>query len=238
MTYLTICQDTRRECRVAGNSSTPSTVVGQTGRLGDIVAWVAQAYTELQLSNENWRWLRSTFTVNTVASDDTYAYGDCTDSRLSAVISRFLRWWETDGDDCSNIRIYLTSAGVAGEQFLTVLPWESFRRIYKMGSQTDGFPCHVTIDPQNQLVLGPAPDAIYTISGEYQRSPQILADNADVPEMPTHFHSLLQYLAMQKYGASNVAQEVYQRGFDGALELMNRLEASQLPQITVGGTLE
>lgn len=233
MTYLSICQDTRRECRVAGTG--PSTVVSQTGRLGDIVAWVAQAYTEIQ-KLKHWNWLRSTFTVNTVANDDTYAYTDCTDSRLSATISRFAKWWLKNGDE-PNVTIYLTSAGVGGENYLTPIDWVDFRERYKRGTQTPGQPIHVTIDPQNNLVLGPKPDAVYTINGEYQMSPQTLSADADVPEMPAQFHSLIMWRAVQKYGSSNNAAEVFQRGgYEGDRE-MRALERDQLPDVTIDGPL-
>lgn len=233
MTYLTICQDTRRECRVAGTG--PSTVIAQVGRLADIVAWVAQAYTEIQ-SSKDWNWLRSTFTVNTVANDDTYAYSDCTDSRLSATISRFGKWW-LDHHGEPNCTIYLTSAGVGGENYLTPIDWASFRERYKRGTQTTGQPIHVAIDPQNNLVLGPKPDAIYTINGEYQMSPQTLAANVDVPEMPARFHSLIMYRAMEKYGASNNAPEVFNRGgYEGRI-MMRGLERDQLPPVTLAGPL-
>jgi hypothetical protein len=232
-TYLSLCQDTRRECRVAGTG--PSTVVAQVGRLGDIVAWVAQCYTEIQEA-KYWNWLRSTFTVNTVANDDTYAYGDCTDSRLSATISRFSKWW-LDNRGYPNVTIYLTSAGVGSESYLIPIEWDAFRDRYRRGTQTAGQPIHITMDPQNNLVLGPKPDAIYTLNGEYQMSPQTLAADADVPEMPSRFHSLIMYRAMEKYGASNNATEVFNRGgYEGTRKMIS-LERDQLPGVTTSGPM-
>lgn len=234
MTFLSICQDVRRECVNTGTG--PTTVASQTGVLGKLVAWVAQAYSEIQAKHQDWRWLRSTWTVNTVAGDDTYAYTDCTDSRLSAVISRFAKWWLESGG-AANVTSYLTSEGVGGEGYLIFLQWETFRSIYKRGTQNNGPPAHITIDPQNNLVIGPKPDAIYTISGEYQMSPQTLAADGDVPEMPTRFHPLIMYRAMEKYGAANGALEVFHRGgFEGG-RLMTALELDQLPQTTFGGPL-
>jgi hypothetical protein len=137
----------------------------------------------------------------------------------------------------SNITIYLTSAGVGGENYLTPIDWVDFRERYKRGSQTTGQPIHVTIDPQNNLVLGPKPDAIYTINGEYQMSPQTLTADADVPEMPSRFHSLIMYRAMEKYGASNNALEVFNRGgYEGGRK-MRGLERDQLPPVTLAGPL-
>ena len=235
MTYLTLCSDTRRECRMNGTG--PSAVTGQTGLLADVVAWVANAYTELQQSRENWRWLRSTFTVNTVAETDAYAYTVCTDSRLSATISRFARWWPFDEMGEDGVTCYLTSTGVAGEQYLQYIAWADFRTLYKRGTQTSGQPMHFTIDPQNRLVLGPKPSAIYTISGEYQMSPQVLTADDDVPEMPTQFHQLIVYMAMEKYGAAKSELEVFNRGALEGGRMLERLEANQLPEMQLAGPL-
>lgn len=234
MTYLTLCVEARQECRVSGTG--PAAVTGQAGTLKRIVDWVAQAYTEIQERREDWRWLRSTFTVDTVADTDTYAYGDCTDSRLSATITRFRRWWLEDGDD-SNVTLYLTSGGVGGEAYLTPISWSDFRARYKRGTQTNSQPVHIAIDPQNNLVLGPKPDAIYTLNGEYQMGPQTLAADDDVPEMPARFHRLIVCRAMEKYGASENALEVFQRGGLEGDHLERRLELGQLPGVTLAGPL-
>lgn len=234
MTFLTLAVATRQECRINGTG--PTTVLGQTGLLKDVVDWTAQCYTEIQEASADWRWLRSTFTVNTVSGDDTYAYGDCTDSRLSATITRFGRWLLEDARG-SNVTSYLTSGGVGGEGYLIFLPWDAFRSLYKVGTQTNAPPSHITIDPQGNLVLGPKPDAIYTINGEYQMSPQTLALDADTPEMPARFHSLIMYRAMEKYGAAKNAIEVFNRGGFEGNRMMRALELDQLPRINFGGPL-
>jgi len=232
MSYLTLSVDARQECRVAGTG--PAAVTSQTGVLKDIVDWVSQAYTEIQERHTNWNWMRSTFTVNTVSGTDTYAYGTCTDSRLSATITRFARWWPLDEDGFNNMTCYLTSGGVSGEGYLAYLPWSQFRNRYKRGTQNNGKPIHVTIDPQRQLVFGPKPDDIYTINGEYQLSPQILAADGDTPEMPTQYHRLIVYRAMEKYGAANASLEVFQRGGLEGNRMMRALENDQLPKMEFG----
>ena len=122
-TFLQLCSDTRRECGVAGTG--PTAVTDQSGQLENIVNWVKNAFVEIQNRHQDWLWLKSTFTFDTTASDDTYAYGDAavTDSRLSAAISRFRRWWLYDVDGFPNVKCYLTSAGVSGEKYLLPLPW-------------------------------------------------------------------------------------------------------------------
>jgi len=227
---LQLAVKTRQECQVTGTG--PSAVTSQVGVLESIVDWVASSYTELQ-NARNWLWMRSTFTVNTTSGTDAYAATSCTDSRLSATISRFGRWWLFDTDGYMNITCYLTSTGVSAEAYLIFMPWNDFRQIYKKGTQTNGLPIYVTIDPQNQLVFGPKPDATYTIKGEYQMSPQTLTDSGDTPEMPSRFHRLIVYMAMEKYGATRGASEIFQRGGYEGGKLRYQLENDQLPSVEI-----
>jgi len=234
-TYLSGSVDLRRECGMSGTG--PAAVTGQTGDLERIVEWYAQAYTEIQNRHQDWLWLRSTFTVDTTASDDTYAYGDVTDSRLSALITRFRRWWLYDVDGFPNVRSYLTSAGVSGEKYLLPLPWAAFRDLYKRGTQTNNAPVHITVDPQRNLILGPKPNGIYTVTGEYQMSAQILAADGDTPEMPSDYHQLIVYEAMKKYGGFNSAPDVSSRGITDGNKLLRQLESNQRPECGLAGPL-
>lgn len=234
-TFLQLAQDVRRECTDAGSG--PATVVGQVGTLGRIVEWTAQSYVEIQGRHESWRWLRSTFSIPTQAGVDAYAYGAATDTLHGGAVTRFLRWWERDSNGYGNILCALAATGEADQQWLTPLSWADFRSIYKRGAQTPGRPANVTIDPQNRLVLGPVPNDIYTITGEYQRSAQLLAADEDVPEMPEQFHELVVYRAMEKHGSSTSAPEVISRGITEGNRMMRALEKNQMPQFGTGRPL-
>lgn len=236
-TYLELTNDLARESGVSGSAAAVSAVTGQSGQALRFVEWIARAWKDIQNRHPNWRWMRSTFTVDTTSGDDTYAGTDCTDSRLSAVISRFKGWWLFDNEGCPNVKIYLTSAGVSGERWLIPLPWSHFRAIYKIGTQNNGSPVHVTIDPQNNLVLGPKPDAIYTVSGEYQMSAQSLAANSDTPEMPADFHDLIYWFALEKYGKFSASPEAIAQAQRESSRLMRQLEQNQLPRIVLGAPL-
>lgn len=232
-TYLQLCQKMRQNCRDAGTG--PSTVVSQTGLLKNVVDWIADAWNDIQTQSLNWRWMTSQFTVNTVASDDTYLYSDCTDSRASAVITRFAAWRFNQ----SVPLCYLTSGGVSGQYRLIPMPWEDFKDIYKFGSQQSntGMPIHITINEHDEILLGPNPDAVYTVTGEYQRGPLTLSANADEPDMPSRFHDLIVYRAIEKYAANYVKQEQYSRALVEGGRLMSALQRSQLPRITLGEPL-
>ena len=237
MNYLELCQALAREARGAGTG--PSAVTGQVGLHNRIVHWIKDAYVELQNKHvaPSWKWLMSTWSVNTVAGDDTYAGTDCTDTRLSATITRFRRWIPLTDAGYSNVKFYLQSAGVGEESYLLYLPWDYFRDRYKRGTQNNNRPAHFTTDPQNNLVIGPKPDAVYVLSGEYRMAALQLAANSDEPEIPEDFHMLIVYEAMMKYAASAVAPEVLARANVEGGRLLRQLEADQLPDMELAGPL-
>lgn len=230
-TYLSGSQDLARECQLA---QTPGAVTGQTGELLNIVSWYRDAWTELQLETD-WRWMRHGFTFTTTANIDSYAYTDCTDTTDSAVISRFGKWELDDDDDPPHI--YLQSGGVGVESYLSWIPWEYFKQIYRFGTQTASHPQHITIDPQDNIVIGPKPNDTYVITSEYYRSPQILAADADTPEMPSQYHRLIVYRAMEHYGYAEVAAEVIERARRKGARMLNDLLNNQGPIYRMAGPL-
>lgn len=226
MTYLQIVRRLARACGMTASANIPATVAGQTGNLLDAVDWANDAYNELQTS-QDWRWLRSQFTVNTTSGVDAYAYGACTDSRLSATISRFSKWFAND--NLTPPKCYLTSGGVGGQYFLKFIDWESFCSLYRIGNINPSSPCHITVDPQDRLVLGPTPNDVYTITGDYQMGPQVLSVDDDTPEMPSKFHMLIAYDAMRKYAGDQAAQEAMTRAVNEGGHLRSILDLEQLP---------
>ena len=236
-TFLQLVNTFAAEAGVSGNASSVSTVLSQTGESANLVRWIKQAHNEIQAAHDNWRWMRSRFTVNTVAGTDSYAYGSCTDSRLSAVITRFERWLPLDDQGNLNIKRYLTSGGVAGEGWMTYLPWDYFQAIYRLGTQNNGPIINITIDPQNNLVTGPKPDDIYTITGEYQMTRKDFAADADTPEMPEQYTDLIWLKAMEKYGRFHAAPEVLSRWNSEGIRMLRELERNQLPNIVMAGPM-
>jgi hypothetical protein len=235
-TYLTLCQDARRECGIAGADGTPTAVTGQTGQMLDLVRWVSDGYVKLQ-NRAFWKWMRRAFTFNTVIGTREYAYGAVTDVDAGGAITRFRRWWVND--EYRQPRIYLTSGGVTGERYLQYIPFSSFYRLYMVGpnSTQSGPPYHVSVDDQNRLVLGPKPDAVYTVGGDFQRSAQVLAVDGDVPELPADFHPLLVYEAMRRYAGKKSAPEVMSRAVSEGNPLLRQLELDQMPPWDLGAPL-
>lgn len=221
-TFIELVQTAHRESGASGTA--PAGVAGQVGEANRFVNWVKLEWTKIQNRHPNWKWMRREFTVNTVALDDTYAYSDCTDVLTSVAISRFARWYPDE------FKCYLASAGVGSEMWLSYAAWNNFKRVYRIGSQTAGAPAIVTVDPSNNIVLGPKPSGIYTVGGDYHASPQILTADADTPEMPTRFHDLIWMGALRRYAAYESAPEVWSEMKSQQSELMRSLEQDQLPE--------
>lgn len=204
MNYLQLAQRLRQELDLSGTG--PEAVTGQTGQLQNVVTWTDAAWQAIQnMHGGRWRWLRGTFTLATVADDDTYAYGDATDDSTGSAIMRFNAWRLSDR--LNPPKIYLASAGVGTQKWLRYIGWDRFNAIYKIGSPASGYPSHITVDPNDNLVLGPKPNGIYTVQGEFWRGPQTLSANADEPECPSQFHLAIVWYALKYYGYQQASPE-------------------------------
>ena len=223
-TYLQLCKDVVRECKLAGTG--PSTVTGQSGELEDIVRYVEDAWTEIQ-GDRNWRWLRKRFTFNTTASDDEYAFGDITDVLSSSAITRFESWRLNDLRNPP--KIYLTASGVGAQTPMIYVNFEDFESLYKVSSiqNQEGHPRHITVAPDDKIMIGPVPNDTYTITGWYNASAQILSADGDIPEMPTQYHNLIMYRAMEFYALGENAPEILVRAERGSRRIMNQLINNQ-----------
>lgn len=222
MNFLEICQRVASEAGAAA----PSTTVSQTGNNLRIVNWVNYAWMDIQRKHDDWKFMRGSFTVNTVASDGIYAYGDCTDTSTSTAISSFRKW------HLDTLKIYLTSGGVSGESSLGYIDYQSWYGAYNTGQQTDGYPRFFTADNSNRLLLAPKPDGIYTATGEYQKSATELSGDTDTPELPTEFHDAIWNRALMKYARFYVASEIYSDAKNNYNRIINEMELTQLPEFT------
>lgn len=207
MTLLEIVQELHREAKQPG--SAPSAVTGQSGRVADLVAWAIEAWNDIQREKDGkWKWMRKAFTLDTVADDPSYEFGDCTDVEDAVAITRFRTW---DLDERVPPLIYLSSDGQSTERELGIWDWPMFRYQYVRATHTSGYPGAVSEDHADNLYLGPTPDDVYRVSGHYWRSNQEIAADADVPEMPADYHMLIVWRAITKYAYNIVGAEVLAR---------------------------
>ena len=85
----------------------------------------------------------------------------------------------------------------------------------------------------NKIRFEPMPDKVYTIEGEYKRSTQVLALDADVPtNLPDDFHMAIVWQALTYYGFYENAPEVLEEAETKFGNLLIRLEIEQLPEFS------
>lgn len=223
MNYLQLCARLRQEVGASGNTPT---VANATGEWARIAAWIQQAWIEIQEENPEWNWMRGDVTFNTTAEQGTY-------SPTVIGLTDFASW----RDD--SFRIYHTASGVGTEWILPFREYNSFRDYWLLSSNKITFarPSEITVAPNKYLVLGLAPDDIYTVSGEYYKQPTILTNDSDTPELPSRFHVAIVYKAMMYYGGYESANDAYLRGERLYKAVMNNIRYDQLPTITTGGSL-
>ncbi len=227
MTFLQLCQRLRQEAGLTGSG--PTTTVDQTGISKQVVDWINSAYVDIQSQHSNWSFMQSDFSFETVALQREYSIADTGVTDLES--------WKTNTDD--TFRIYLTSSGVASEQYLFPLVWPIFRSTYLFGSArtASGLPSYYTVQPDKGLNFNLVPDAVYTVNGEYYKKPVELSGDADEPNFPSQFHMLIVWRALMYYAGFDAANEKYATGNYEAKKIMRRLEFDQLPQITYGAPL-
>jgi len=229
MNFLQLCQRLASEVGMAGSG--PASTTGQTGMNLRLVNWVNAAWLEIQQRHDTWKFMRGSFTVNTVADDGAYSSGDCTDTATSVAIANF-RSWHTD-----TFKSYLQASGVGAEIPLTYIDYSDWYRRFNTATQTSGVPAYFTVGNSSEFLLGPEPSAVYVVSGEFQHCATELSGNSDTPELPAEYHMAIVYQAMMKYGAYAGAPEVYDRGLQDGRAMLRQMERTQLPAFTMAGPM-
>lgn len=228
-TRLQLCQRLAQEAQLSGaaNGTIPTATTSQTGEMLQVVRDIDSAYEKLQAMFNNWDFLRFDFSFNTVAATASY-------TPTAAGLTEH-KTWKPD-----TFRIYLTSSGVDGEQYLDFMPWPLFREAYLFGASRSntGMPIKFTVKPDKSVMFYPIPDAIYTVVGEYFKRPQLLTADGTVPLIPDEHQLILVAMALMKHGRRESAQELYGLGKEEYEAMIGPLKRSQLPSpITAGAML-
>ena len=191
-----------------------------------MVAWVVQAWTDIQTSKEDWLWMRQSFDFNTTANVWQY-------SASTAGLTDFGNW-KRDSFRCSTY-----GQDFKDEQLLNYMEWTTFRNLYRYANMrnTKARPVVVSIMPNKDLAFGSIPDNVYVIDGEYYTQPVTLSADADTPLLPARFQMAIVYRAMMYYAGYESAPEVMSRGEFEYRRLYMRMEIDQLPTLISGPPL-
>lgn len=231
MTFLEIVQQIAQEADVGE----PSSVVAQSGESKRLVQWGQSAYRDICKRYRNWKFLRSEFSVNTVSGTQAYLPTACSDvGALNATITAagFSHWWPR------TFRIYKQSAGIATQRYFTNRGYPRFRDRWLIGDPAAQAPVEFTERERDKaILLGPKPDAVYVITGEYQRVAPVLALDADEPLFPGEFHEIVVWWALLRYYGFEEDAGGYSHAETEYKKLVGALERDQLPGMCLAGAL-
>ena len=222
MNFLELCQMTARESGTVPGTN-PLSVVNQKGRLLNVVEWVRNAWIDIQRSRPSWQFMRAEYTGEITQNTSRY-------SAQSFGIQRFSHWHVSDSDI---ITIYDPGQGLWDESRLLPIPWDLFRFWYTIGYQDQGRPTSVSVSPAGELSFGTTPDKTYIIRGEYQKAPQVLENNQDVPDLPSQYHSIIAWRAMMYVGEHDEGATAMAVAMSRYRQALFELERDYLPKMTM-----
>jgi len=197
--FIQLVNDVRRESSVSGSSVT--TTVSQTGEFARLAKWVQRAYEDIQSAYMDWFFLHKESTFTTVIGQ----------RRVTPPTD--LNIWDVE-------KLYDAAGNKMHVMYRNQVDW--FLDPLKTGK-----PQTLIIEPNNQILLWPAPDAAYTYTYEYFRKPFQLLVDTDEPAFPEHFQKVITGRAMMYYANYESAPEIEKQGMEIYLEARRNLIAHQ-----------
>ena len=205
-TYLALCQKFIRDL---GMSNSISTVESQTGMNRKIVDWIADADEDIQTKWTDWNFLHSTHSVNTIVG--TRSYSAPSD----------LGEWDRNS--------FYLDYSTDDYQHLSEIDYTDFRDNFGPGTHTNSKPDSFVITPSGAVYLEPIPDAVYALTADYWATPTRLSGNTDESAIPTRFERVILARAKIYYAEHEEFTNVYNLAMAEFDDLMEKLEADQLP---------
>lgn len=224
MSFLDLVQRLHQESGTSGIA--PASTVAQVGDSKRMVDWISTAWMDIQNERRDWFFMREQVQFTTTANKGSYTYSD-------AGLMTFANY------KVDSFRCYNAAAGVGSEIELMYRPYDQFRNIHLFGNMRllRQRPYDFTVDPAKNFVLGPVPDDAYVINGEAYAMPTELANDADRPALPPHYHMLIVWRALVYYGYKEAAPEALTFGQNEYERMRRELMSDQLPEVQIGGAL-
>jgi hypothetical protein len=220
MTFLELCQRLVQEAGISGGG--PPAVTNQTGMKKKVVDWVARAWRSIQSEHEDWNFLWTPSSFQTVLGQRDY--DPVRNLQLNPEMAR---------PDVRSFRIYPTALGPAQQGSLIYVPWSEWQMSnWDVGIPTAEVPLHFTVLPSGVMRLDAIPVVAYTVEFAYYRVPFVLSANGDTPVIQERFHDIILYQALLYYAAHEDAPEIERDARINFTTRMMELRRSYLPRLT------
>lgn len=206
-TYLELCQEMAREVGIPGTG--PSSITPTPVEEKDIVRYVRDADLDIQRRWFNWDFLWTEYSTTTVSGTSTLTSP-----------SDLAQW---------NIDSVVYAPTAENWQPLTFVGWKEYREDYKYGTVDTGVPEFFSVKPTNVIDVYPTPNAATTLTAEYWATPTAMSADGSESAIPSSFHRIIISRAKIYYAEANDAVEIMQGSLSEFADLLDKLEADQLP---------
>lgn len=229
-TFLELCRSVHRTLRIGEDppGTAPETVDGQVGVLAEIVAWVQDAYRDIQDDQQAWAFRERQQTITVPAGVRTV------DAALLPDDFEALRPFTADMRH-RHILVAPTGGVPEADQPAWFIPWEEWRGgRYERGAAASaaGLPNYFSIQPDGALRLYPTPDAPVDLTLAYTRTVHELVADGDTPIFESKYQNAIIWRALMAYADSREkTQEIYQKWERRRRQAMQRLYREQLPEM-------
>lgn len=208
-TFLELCQLAARKCGIEGSG--PSAVTAQTGILKKLVQWVAEADFETCSRYQDWDFMLVTdWAANTVIGT----------AAVAAPAS--LGNWDRQS--------FYLDYSAATHSWMTPMDYREWRDSLRQGVKTNQRPSIVVFKPDGSLILEPPPDAVYSLTGEYQAVATRLAADDDESRIPAMFEMVIVHRACMFYAADRGDPVKLTNSETDFNDLLSQMEAKHRPQ--------
>lgn len=225
MNFLQLCQEVARDSGTVAGIPSFTTLASASGRIAQVAGWVRDAYIDIQNERNDWLWLQDIFDKPLIAHTAAYTKSALTLTRLG----RFIQ----DTNFSRSMSLYDPAVGRSDEAEIVQINYPLWRQKYDIGVHDEGRPVEWAVSPAGELLVGPTPDKVYNIRGRYRKSAQVLAVDADVPEMPEEFHRVIQGEAIRLMAGSDEAFQSLNARAVEYLRLRNPLVIAQTPDVSL-----
>lgn len=208
--FLDICKSVDV---LLGSQGVFTSVVTTNGFQQGIVKYVQKAWNNIQVTRKDWKFLRRTVAFSTVLNQESYSLEDIFGVGVANpvgewVVDRFIK------DDFTT---------------LEYIPYETWiLQDHSRARDPRKFTINSNAETTAFLVMD-KPDGVYNYTLHYNRKPQLLEENTDVPICPTEFHDLIIYQALADLSANLGNSDIYSTSAITANQLYNTLLRSQCP---------
>ena len=212
--YLTLCQNMSRDIGIPGTGPVSVTSTSLSEEENAVLRYVKDADVDIQSRWFNWDFLWTEANISAISGTSTL-------TSSNTGFPTALGNWKLDS------AVWNKSADTY--QVLEYMEWDKYRYEYKYGSVASDTPEVFTVKPDNNIDLYPTPDATTAISFEYFATPTALAADSDVSAIPPRFHKIIIARAKIYYAENEDAPEILSGALTEFEDLLDKLEADQLP---------